>query len=208
MNRSWRRRTKCHRHRPHQRPRATLRPRHHPRPLRRARKRATSESGTRLRSLLFSLLPNASSRSYSRPKQKRPICGRSGFHYGGHAPGRSTGRHHLYDCQHPAVILPRLAQTHPAHVQCWSLTRLVFSRDRPLGEGEAAFLSLVMQAANSEPIDDMSTEPTASLPDQLLESFIVRYGALHSNLSFFFLELFCYPSPNSVVWWLLAVLMR
>jgi hypothetical protein len=84
---------------------------------------------------------------------------------------------------------------------------LVFSRDRPLGEGEAAFLSLVMQAANSEPIDDMSTEPTASLPDQLLESFIVRYGALQPNLSFF-LELFYYSSPNSVVWWLLAVLMR
>ncbi|ELR21869.1 uncharacterized protein ACA1_343730, partial [Acanthamoeba castellanii str. Neff] len=54
------------------------------------------------------------------------------------------------------------------------ITSTSASTQRPLGEGEAAFLSLVMQAANSEPIDDMSTEPTASLPDQLLESFIVR----------------------------------
>jgi hypothetical protein len=51
-----------------------------------------------------------------------------------------------------------------------------------LGEGEAAFLSLVMQAANSEPIDDMSVEPAASLPDQLLESFIVRFRLSHVDM--------------------------
>jgi hypothetical protein len=73
-----------------------------------------------------------------------------------------------------------------------ALIDVVLSRDRPLGEGEAAFLSLVMQAANSEPIDDMSTEPTASLPDQLLESFIVRYGAPHIRNLSFFLDSFTY----------------
>lgn len=52
---------------------------------------------------------------------------------------------------------------------------------RSLAEGEAAFLSLVMQAASSEPIDELSQDNSesshqisASLPDQLLESFIVR----------------------------------
>lgn len=63
------------------------------------------------------------------------------------------------------------------------ITSTSASTQRPLGEGEAAFLSLVMQAANSEPIDDMSTEPTASLPDQLLESFIVRAHAMKDSSS-------------------------